>query len=278
MTTRLFHIYRNTPMGRETLLQTAHFCRLVDAAPVVYIPESPRFLMYFDDDVVQVDLDDSYLACPETAMASVEEILAAEGLVPRFYKVRNRTTDSLPDIPVDFDYMACPASIRDLSAKFGFGFVGNRVNRLVRQAHFPVLVPGLRFSPWKSMTVCFGGQENGIQAVRLGLQIARAADMPLDLVTQKEGGVTAKGLEAELDEAGLGGLVADRLRKWHWYEDGRLADHIRSVDPQSLVVMGAFGHGRLYNLFFGSHMERVQRALPNPILLAGPHLAFLSRP
>jgi len=30
MDRELFHIFRNTPLGRETLLQSAHFCRQVE--------------------------------------------------------------------------------------------------------------------------------------------------------------------------------------------------------------------------------------------------------
>ena len=62
MAKQLLHIFRNTPFGRETLLQSANFCRQLDVTLVIYIPEYTKFLMYFDNDVVQIDLDHSYLS------------------------------------------------------------------------------------------------------------------------------------------------------------------------------------------------------------------------
>ena len=59
MNKQLFHIFRNTPLGRETFLQSLYFCNMTGVTPVVYIPEHTKFLMYFENDVVQVDLDDS---------------------------------------------------------------------------------------------------------------------------------------------------------------------------------------------------------------------------
>ena len=57
MYSQLFHIFRNTPLGRETMLQSLYFCRQIGANPAVYIPQHTKFLMYFDNDVVQVDLE-----------------------------------------------------------------------------------------------------------------------------------------------------------------------------------------------------------------------------
>ena len=68
MDQQLLHIFRNNPLGRETLLQSLYFCKTMGVAPVIYIPEHTKFLMYFENDVVQVDLDSSYLTSPETAL------------------------------------------------------------------------------------------------------------------------------------------------------------------------------------------------------------------
>jgi hypothetical protein len=54
----LLHIFRNTPFGRETLLQSAYFCHRTQLPLSIYLPESKSFLLYFDSEVVQVDLDD----------------------------------------------------------------------------------------------------------------------------------------------------------------------------------------------------------------------------
>ena len=77
METKLFHIFRNTPLGRETLLQSIYFCGQTGATPVVYIPKFTKFLMYFENEVVQVDLDASYLTAPHSALEHASELIEA---------------------------------------------------------------------------------------------------------------------------------------------------------------------------------------------------------
>ena len=65
---KMMHIFRNTPFGRETFLQSLYFCRTVKVAPVVYIPKNDKFLFYFSNDVVQVDLDNDGTASEVSAV------------------------------------------------------------------------------------------------------------------------------------------------------------------------------------------------------------------
>ena len=37
MAQKLFHIFRNTPLGRETLLQSIYFCQKMGVLPTIYI-------------------------------------------------------------------------------------------------------------------------------------------------------------------------------------------------------------------------------------------------
>jgi hypothetical protein len=140
MTLELFHIFRNTPLGRETMLQSIYFCRQMQIQPTIYIPQSTKFLMYFENDVVQVDLDASYLNDPDTAVAHVNALLASEGIKADLFKPKNYTASTLPDIPTSFEFMCCPRSISDLSSKIGLGYIGPRVRRIVQAARFPVLI------------------------------------------------------------------------------------------------------------------------------------------
>jgi hypothetical protein len=96
METTLFQVFRNTPLGRETLLQSIFFCRLAKAVPVIYIPRHTKFLMYFENDVVQIDLDASYLTAPHSALAHATDLLHDGGLTPRFIEPKNFTASTLP--------------------------------------------------------------------------------------------------------------------------------------------------------------------------------------
>lgn len=271
METRLFQIFRNTPLGRETFLQSMYFCTLTRSSMVVYIPEFTKFLMYFENDVVQVDLDNSYLSYPETARQHALELLDSQGLEAVFLEPQNYTASTLPDIPVDFDFMCCPRSISDLSTKISLGHIGTRVRKIIQCASFPVLIPGSSFKKWKSIQVFFGGSANSINAVNLGLRLARQTGLPLDMFTQIEGKMTRDKYRKRLEEAGVAEECDKRLRNWMVFDEKDLEENLYQVPHDALVVTGAYGHGLVKEILFGSKMETIQSVLTNTMMIAGPH-------
>ncbi|MGD8251006.1 MAG: universal stress protein [Desulfobacterales bacterium] len=272
MYTQLLHIFRNSPLGRETFLQSLYFCASVGATPVVYIPTHSKFLMYFDNDVVQVDLDNSYLTSPETAVTHAEDLIRKAGVKAQFLKPKHFTASTLPDVSTQFDYMCLPRSVSDMTSKIGLGYIGPRVRRIVNSARFPVLITSPVFKPWKTISVLFGGSANAQKALRLGLRISRDAGVPLKLFTQSENRskddyltdirATFPAEEAEIAQM-----------NWHFFEDGRLEENLYAIPHDSLVVLGAFGHGLIRDLVFGSKMEKIQSTLPNSLLVVGPNYA-----
>ncbi|MEJ2641459.1 MAG: universal stress protein [Desulfosarcinaceae bacterium] len=276
MTPKLFHIFRNTPLGRESLLQSLYFCKTVGCIPEIYIPESTRFLMYFENDVTQVDLDSSYLTAPETSRTHAESLVSDFGLMADFLTPKNFTAHGLPDIPTLFDFMCCPRSISDLSSKIGLGHIGPRVRRIVQAARFPVLITSSVFKPWDSVTVFFGGSQNAVSALRLGLRIARLSGKPLKMHTLIEKGDADQYRQAVADAD----LQTDWERyggEWQFFEKGSIEDNLFSVDHNALLILGAYGHGVIKDIMFGSKMERIQSIMPNNLLLAGPKYSAVNR-
>ncbi len=269
MNKQLFHIFRNTPLGRETFLQSLYFCNMTGVTPVVYIPEHTKFLMYFENDVVQVDLDESYLTGPETAEKHASELLQDNGIKPHFLKPRHFTASTLPDIKTDFDFMCCPRSISDLSSKIGLGYIGPRVRRIVQAARFPVLLTSPVYKPWNSITVFFGGSQNAVNAFKLGLRISRESGLPIELFTRIEAG-TKEDYRNALEKEGLEKEMTETVRNWHFFEKGRFEDNLYEVPHDTLVVLGAYGHGLIKDFVFGNKMERIQSTISNNMLIAGP--------
>ena len=270
MAQKLFHIFRNTPLGRETLLQSIYFCKQMGILPTIYIPESTKFLMYFENDVVQVDLDSSYLTDPETAVAHVTQLLEAAQMKPELFTPKNYTASTLPDIPTRFEFMCCPRSISDLSSKIGLGYIGPRVRRIIQAARFPVLITSPVYKPWQSIAVFFGGSANAVNALRLGIRIAKVTGMRLDIYTQVKKStpdayrtiVTDKGLQPPLESV---------LGQWLFFEKGRFEENLYQVPHDALVILGAYGHGIIRDIMFGSMMEKIQSTISNNLLIAGPH-------
>jgi len=269
MNKQLFHIFRNTPLGRETFLQSLYFCNMTGADPAVYIPEHTKFLMYFENDVVQVDLDESYLSVPETAERNATVLLESAGIKPHFIKPKHFTASTLPDIKTDFDFMCCPRSISDLSSKIGLGYIGPRVRRIVQSARFSVLLTSPVSKPWNSIAVFFGGSSNAIKAFKLGLRISRESGMPIELFTQIEKG-TARDYRETLEKEGLEKDLSENIRDWHFFEGGQFEENLYEVPHDALVVSGAYGHGLIKDFVFGNKMERIQSTISNNMLIAGP--------
>jgi hypothetical protein len=273
MEDRLLHVFRNTPFGRETFLQSLYFCKTLGVTPHVYIPQETQFLMYFEHDAVQVDLDSSYLASPETAHAHVDELAEEHGIKPAYLVAKNFTASQLPDIPTTFNYMCCPRTISDLSAKIGLGYIGPKVRRIIKSSTFPVLVTSAVFKPWNSITVFYGGSKNANKALRWGLHLSLQSGYPLDMFTFSKDHDTDY-YDQRLQEAGLLESVPKNVRSRHHIAEGRFEDGLYAVPHDSLLVVGAFGHGLMKEFMFGSKMETIQSWMPNNMLLVGPNCIF----
>jgi len=268
MGTNLFHVFRNTPLGRETLMQSIYFCRTLDLELTIYIPDAVRFLMYFDHNAVQVNLDRSYLKEPKTAADRALALTSEAGLKPRFLRPKNRTARELPDIPTHFAFMCCPRSVSDLSSKIGLGYIGPQVRRIIRSADFPVLLTPPVFKPWKSVAVLFGGSDSALNALRSGIQVAKRSGYPLDLFIQLE--QKSEYYEQRIREAGLEKAVARYCRDQYQFTDGEFTHNLYVLPHDALVFSGAYGHGLIKNMLFGSKAELVQATLTNSMLVSGP--------
>jgi len=270
MNYKLLHIFRNTPFGRETFLQSLYFCKTINAYPVVYIPKTDKFLMYFANDVVQVNLDNSFLASPDTAHEHVLALFDEAGMPPRFYKPKNFTASTLPDISSQFDYMCSPRSISDLSSKISLGHIGPKVRRMIKQATFPILIASTVFKPWKSISVFFGGSSNAMNALVLGLKVAISSGFALKIYTVLEKG-NEEAYRDMVRDSDLEELVDQYVKEWCFYESSGFDQMLYDVPHDSLIVLGAYGHGVIKELLLGSKMEHIQSTVSNNLLVTGPN-------
>jgi nucleotide-binding universal stress UspA family protein len=261
-------VFRNTPFGRETLMQSAFFCQRAGLEMEVYIPRHPQFIMYFQKGIVTVDLDRAFLHSPNTAQAHASETLEAFSVGYRFLEPTGFTALDLPDLPVDFDYMCCPRSISDLSSKIGLGHIGSRVRAIVQGARFPVFIPAAAFKEWNRIVCFFGGSANAALALRCARQLGKRSTAPLSIFTQGE--EKKAFYEEGLRNAGEMKNVERRDVEWLYFDMGDFAENLYAVPHDALIVVGAYGHGVAKDLFFGSKMETIQTVLPNPLLIVGP--------
>ncbi len=260
----LLHIFRNTPFGRETLLQSACTADKLHLSVDIFIPEHKKLLFYFDQDIVQLDLDKSYLYDPGSARAHAQEIMAEFPAVAyRFIDVEGFTATDLPNLPVDYAIMTCPRSVSDVTSRIGLGHIGPKVRRLLQIGRFPVIIPGGAFKPWRSIVVLYGGSDCAANALELGEKLHKRSGFPLKVISIGD----ELQLRAALERHNLESIVdhAD----WQIFPGTSLQQYLYHIPHDALVVLGAYGHGPVKALL-GSNMELVQSQLPNPLLVVGP--------
>jgi len=270
MSRALFHIFRNSPLGRENLLQSIYFCQKLRNLPItVFQPTATQCAMYFDSDVVTIDLDSTYTQYEETSCKRIEELVAASGLNWEVYAPTDFTAGTIPNLPPNWTIMACPRAISEKASRIGLGHIGPKVRAIVKHTSFPVFIPCLCFKPWNSVTGFFGGSELGLRAVRIALSIAEQADLPLKLFTQFQGANRAE-CEKRLSEANLSDTFTVDDVPWEFFDSGSIQENLYTVPYDSLVVVGAAGHSLMHEFVFGSNLELIQSTLANPIVVVGP--------
>jgi hypothetical protein len=271
MKDHLLHIFRNSPVGRENLMQSACFCeQQVGLSLAVYIPTTPQFVLPFATHSLVIELDASYLQHPSTAQQHMIEVL--DGFNTRYspFVPDEFGMGNAPVLPTDWTLMTCPRVISEASSRIGLGHIGPKVRSLVKHATFPVFIPSMAFKRWTSVTTCFGGSELGAQAIKEGMALARLAGVPFTVHTQLIG-TTREECEQVLAKAGMLEHLSGADMQWRVFEEGSLEENLHAVPHDSLVVVGAAGQRLMKELIFGSKLEVIQSTLPNPLVVIGPH-------
>lgn len=270
MSCRLFHIYCNTPLGKETLFQSIHFCKTLNLALSIYVPASKRFLMCCGSDkrAIPIDLDESYLVSPESARPNAKELTINEGTNPHWVIPENDSEKNCPKIQGCFEFMCCPRCIKEPSSKLGVGYIDALVRRIIYYAQFPVLIPSLVFRPWERIAVFYGGSSSALNALQLGLQISKVSGLPMDIFTQLERGQNTDIQNAINNEA-LKKEIDNVITAWHLFNNGDFISNIFNVSHEALIILGGFRSPKYRNI--SSMMEKIQSVLPNNLLAVGPN-------
>lgn len=272
MNNNLLHIYRNTPFGRETLLQSIFFCQRCALDLEIYLPTHKKFLMYFEHQALQIDLDSSYLQAPERARDNLKRIFQEQKFSRALLFMENDleySATTLPDLPSTCSYMTCPRSISDKSGKIGLGHIGPKVRKILQVAPFPVLIPSQSFKPWQSIAILFGGSQNSLKALKIAINLAKTSATKLQMFTQHQGRSQAS-YKKIIKEHGLWEEFAALDGQWYFFDQGEFQDNLFQVPHDALLILGLFGHGLIKDVLFGSTMELVQNVMPNNMLLVGP--------
>lgn len=148
------------------------------------------------------------------------------------------------------------------------GMTGSTTDRFVRRACRPVLVvPAIAELPDRIIAPV-DGSPHGYRALQVAAELANALAVPLVILAVAENPDDRPRAEALATEAHS--LVrAHECAAATLVDEGAPASRILEAaaqTPSPLVVMGAYGHGWIYERLIGSTAARILAACPTPVL------------
>jgi hypothetical protein len=255
----LFHVYGDSPCGREELLQSAYFVRKTEALSLtVLVPGHSDLLMYCDSTVVTLHCGDGSSADVRTSRRHVLETLPSLPVDAWFFQTRGSGAGGLPEIPANWAVMAFPVSLNWRGIPASVGQLERAAASVAWRSPFPVFLPTRAFIPWRRVVaLCVGSPADGDTA-QVAHRITHLAEVPLSVFADRR----------RFDQ------IAKHLSPWpvDRFDLRDCGKSLYKLTPDTLLVVGAKKQASLMpGLTSTTHLTRIRAALPNPMLLIGPN-------
>lgn len=147
-----------------------------------------------------------------------------------------------------------------------FKAIGSHLETLLRTVSQPVLIVPEEFSPPTSFMIAYDGRESADRALQKVLDggLLHGIDCHLVAIKNNESGLKAKfdNAASQLAERGLN--VATAFLEGNIKEELLKYQKANNID---LLVMGAFGHSRLRQLFVGSNTLKMLETTNIPLIV-----------
>jgi nucleotide-binding universal stress UspA family protein len=151
------------------------------------------------------------------------------------------------------------------------GLLGSVAEAVVRNSGKPVLITPETFLEIESIGLAYDGSDSASKALKLSLELSEQAVWPMTVVIITSDSKKATALSAQVEEMNQKDPdeppIADcETITLSGKEQDEIIKFIREGAVE-LMVMGAYGHNRLRELFLGSTTSHVIRKSPIPVLL-----------
>ncbi|MGK7871595.1 universal stress protein, partial [Falsiroseomonas sp. E2-1-a20] len=155
---------------------------------------------------------------------------------------------------------------RGEAANFAVGHLGANLERVLRSSILPVLVASRSFRPITRFAIAYDGGRHAQQAVAYAAGTASLDGLECHLVTVATDEAAGLALLAEpaAQLAAAGKTATQTVLQGD--ADTAIAGHVATAGID-LLVMGAYGHGRLRNMIVGSTTTALLRSCRIPVLV-----------
>lgn len=175
--------------------------------------------------------------------------------------------DSLGDLEKDAEFVLLGK--RGERSGFATAHLGSTVERVVRASKKPCLVTSRSFRPIKKMLLAYDGGKSCQKAAEFLAGSGAFKDIELHIViVAEDSGQEEQDLqhlrtaEERLSKVGYS-TVCHML---HGTTEDAIAEYVAAEDV-NLLIMGAYGHGRIRELFIGSTTTEMIRRCLVPVML-----------
>lgn len=175
---------------------------------------------------------------------------------------------ALVDTMVEFEQAAALLVVgkRGEAADLAAGHLGANLERVLRASPRPVLVASRAFRPIRRCAIAYDGSAAAMRIVAFAAETPAIAGLHLELLTVVPDGVVSDSLlDAPAAMLAAAGRSATRT-VLHGDTEAAIAAHVTSAEID-LLVMGAYGHGRLRTMILGSTTTALLRACRIPVLV-----------
>lgn len=190
--------------------------------------------------------------------------LQASGLVVEISQPIGSLVDAVGEV-VDETSMIVIGK-RGEQAGYATGHLGSNLERVVRAAHVPVLVAAVKYTPIKRIVLAYDGGANANIALDYIVKHPMFAGVDCHLV-----GVGPESARNDLHMAKASGVLQQSHHDVHvHYEDGNVDDVLGNyivAHNIDMLLMGAYSHSSLRNLFIGSTTNAMLQSCPVSVLL-----------
>jgi hypothetical protein len=218
--------------------------------------------MQFEDEKITVNLDRSYLTSPKTAFSHSKQLVQKGQVKSKWITPLGHDKSVHPCIPNAFDFMCCPRSMQNGSAKVRLGHIGSKVRRILSVAPFPVLISSPVYKPWRRIAVFYEGSEATADLLHLGLQIGEISRFPIDIFSPSKTDAN-KCLSRIMPENSETPRYTCQP-----YDTKHFIESLYAVSYEALVIVKC-STDRLIRAH-ASAMEKIQSTIPNNLLIVGP--------
>ncbi|MCH8475852.1 MAG: universal stress protein [Opitutales bacterium] len=185
-----------------------------------------------------------------------------------FYHKTGLLVDSLEELEKDADLVMLGK--RGENADFATEHLGSTMERVVRASTKPCLVTSRSYQPVKKVVLAYDGGKSAKKALSFLTSNPYYRKFSFHVVTVVEDSSSEEQAGSHLAEAEKalteGGVEDLRCQMLHGTPEDTISQYVIDEDIE-MLIMGAYGHSRIRQLFIGSTTTEMIRRCRIPVLL-----------